>query len=117
MLLSAPGGSYPYQGTGLVAECVGYGSPRPQITWSSSALQISDFSASIGGRTAVVTRDTVVNGLIVTYSTLHICPTSLDMLTSYFVQIECSTTNGVSSPLGQQSSSFVAAPFSKLMTY
>ena len=117
ILLAEPDNTFLYEGTGLVAQCVAYGSPKPQITWSSQALQISDFeeAASDGTSTTVITQDTEIDGLIVSFSTLHICPSMLDTLTGYFVEIECSTTNGLSPPLGVQSGSFVADPFSEFL--
>ena len=113
-MLVVPDGSYTYQGSVLVAECIAYGSPRPQITWSSPSLQIEDFDADGVATTTVVTRDAELDGLIVTYSTLHICPSTLQSLSTYLVEIQCSTTNGLSSPLGQQTAVFTAAPYSKL---
>ena len=117
VLLAEPDNTFLYEGTGLVAQCVAYGSPKPQITWSSQDLRISNFetTSSNGATTTVITQDADVDGLIVTFSTLHICPSMFDTLTSYFVDIECSTTNGLSSPLGVQSGSFVADPFSELL--
>lgn len=116
-LFVVPEGRYRYQGTGLVAECIAYGSPRPSITWSSQALGITDFATaeSNGSTTTVVSRDEVVDGLILTYSTLHICPSLISMLSRYLVEIQCSTTNGLSPPIGVRSASFTASPFSKLV--
>lgn len=113
VLLVVPDGSYSYQGSQLVAECIAYGSPRPEITWSSRSLQIGDFG-SVGATTNVITRDTELNGLIVTYSTLHICPSTLDSLSSYLIEIQCNATNGLPSPIGQQIGTFVPSPNSKL---
>ena len=119
VLLVVPDGSYSYQGSQLVAECIAYGSPRPEITWSSRSLQIGDFGsvASVESTTNVITRDAELNGLIVTYSTLHICPATLDSLSSYLVEIQCNATNGLSSPIGQQIATFVPSPNSKLFIY
>lgn len=116
MLLVIPDGTYSYQGPQIVAECIAYGSPRPEIIWSSRSLQISDFG-STGATTNVITRDAELDGLIVTYSTLHICPPTLSSLSSYLVEIQCSTTNSLPSPIGQQIATFVASPHSKLQVF
>ena len=63
----------------------------------------------------MVTRDEIVDGLILTYSTLHICPSLISTLSRYLVEIQCSTTNGLSPPIGLQSASFTASPFSELV--
>ena len=116
-LFVVPEGRYRYQGTGLIAECIAYGSPRPSITWSSQALGITDFATaeSNGSTTTVVSRDEVVDGLILTYSTLHICPSLISTLSRYLVEIQCSTTNGLSPPIGVRFASFTASPFSELV--
>ena len=115
-LLVVPEGRYRYEGTGLVAQCIAYGSPRPSVTWNSPALGIANFETTEGDgiTTTVVTRDEVVDGLIVTFSTLHICPSLISVLSTYLVEIQCSTTNGLSPPIGQQSAAFTASPFSEL---
>ena len=115
-LFVVPEGRYLYEGTGLVAECIAYGSPRPSITWSSPALGITDFATAESDETTVVSRDEIVDGLILTYSTLHICPSLISTLSRYFVEIQCSTTNGLSPPIGVQSAMFTASPYSELVS-
>ena len=116
VLLSSSSGNYSYLDTGLVAQCIAYGSPRPEITWSVPSLQIADFEGdeAAGIPSTVITEDAIVDGLIVTYSTLHLCPSTFNELSPYFVEIRCNTTNGLSPSLGQQMATFTPSPSSEL---
>lgn len=97
-------------GTSIVANCIAYGNPAPTITWS---LLSTPYSVIVATNTTILTTSTnssiytrqfVVNGVGIVYSSLLICPGHHAALTTS--HILCSAANGVDAGGNVSSHSF-----------
>jgi len=97
--------------------CAAFGSPPPRVWFSSSALEISDFSQVDSTAVNVFSREEDLGDNVFTYSTLDICTREedFDTFATYLTEIYCHTENGVDSMsnIGIQSIEFRPRPFSK----
>ena len=81
-------------GQSIVASCIAYGSPAPEISWSLH--QRNTTFQTIGTNmpdSSVHTRQFVKDGVGIVYSSLLLCPSHSGALTTS--QVSCSASNGV----------------------
>jgi len=107
-----------YSGSRLSMPCVAYGSPRPEIFWSSPSEGISNFqnedSPSVNIYTTNITDPTTGAPLLL--SILELCDTNYN---TSLLTIQCRAVNSLSGgglpALGVDVHTFELSPISKLM--
>ena len=82
-------------GQSVVASCITYGSPAPEISWTlqQSGSAIQAISSTNTSQSSIYTKQFVRNGVGMSYSTLLLCPSHPGALTTS--QVSCSASNGV----------------------
>ena len=82
-------------GESIVASCIAYGSPAPDITWSLiySSVNTTHSSLTTTHDSSVYTNQFVKNGVGIVYSVLLLCPEHNATLTTS--HLSCTTSNGV----------------------
>ena len=81
-------------GESVVATCIAYGSPSPEISWSlQQNISTSNTNITTTSDSSVYTNQLVRNGVGIVYSSLLLCPGHPGTLTTS--QVSCRATNGV----------------------
>ena len=92
-------------GESILASCVAFGSPAPQISWM--VIQDGNTSAIQSGTDSMIvfSKQSVRNGVGIVYSSLLLCPTHAGtLMTSH---ISCVAENGISGSNNLTSHSFI----------